>query len=231
MQGHFCMLDSKIQVMVYFVGFICLFYIKYISLLRSIGCGLYPSLCLLNTCCDQNITKYYSGTTVVGLVSKPIKAGEEVSDNYFPTAVYMEREKRRTWLRHHYMFDCECEACHADLPLVSDMSELPVNFLCQMCQLGVCHQGDDQCSQCGGSFDFEKQNKSVINLTGKISACVDSYKNSSSADPEEYYLNLQHYYAELRSLVTHPFKFLVFAEQQYLIAMKQTMGNRIISKK
>ena len=24
---------------------------------RSLGCGLYPALCLLNTSCDQNITK------------------------------------------------------------------------------------------------------------------------------------------------------------------------------
>ena len=167
----------------------------------------------------------------MGIVSKPIMAGEEVSDNYFPTAVYMERGKRRSWLHHHYMFDCECEACVNDLPLVSDMPSLPVNFLCQACHQAICHQHDIQCPQCGSSFDFDKQNKSVINLTKKISACVEAYKEASSADPEEYHLNLQHYYTQLRSLVTHPFKFLVFAEQQYLMAMKQIAGNRIISKK
>ena len=77
---------------------------------RPMGCGLYPSLCLLNTCCDQNMTKVYSGTSVTGLVAKMIRAGEEVSDNYFPTAVYMPRQERRDWLAEHFMFHCECQA-------------------------------------------------------------------------------------------------------------------------
>ena len=100
-----------------------------ILLNRSIGCGSYPSLCLLNTCCDQNITKYYVNNTVVGVVSKLIRAGEEVSDNYYPTAFYMTRDERREWLGDHFMFQCQCVACEADLPLVADMPDQPSRYL------------------------------------------------------------------------------------------------------
>ena len=62
---------------------------------------------------------------VVGVVSKLIRAGEEVSDNYYPTAFYMPRDERREWLAGHYMFHCQCDACEADMPLLANMSDQP----------------------------------------------------------------------------------------------------------
>ena len=37
---------------------------------RVVGQGLYPTLCLLNHSCDNNVTKYFSGNTVVVVASK-----------------------------------------------------------------------------------------------------------------------------------------------------------------
>ena len=96
---------------------------------RSIGCGAYPSLCLLNTSCDQNITKYHNDNVVVGLASKIIRAGEEVSDNYFPSAAYMPRDQRRDWLSQHFMFNCQCVACDQNMPLLVDMPKEAVRYL------------------------------------------------------------------------------------------------------
>jgi hypothetical protein len=38
-----------------------------------IGCGVYPALCLLNTSCEQNITKINFGNRVVAIASRPIR--------------------------------------------------------------------------------------------------------------------------------------------------------------
>ena len=41
--------------------------------MRDIGCGVYPALCLLNTSCEQNITKINIGNRVVAMASRPIR--------------------------------------------------------------------------------------------------------------------------------------------------------------
>ena len=195
------------------------------------GCGLYPSLCLLNTCCDQNMTKVYSGTSVTGLVAKVIRAGEEVSDNYFPTAVYTPRQERRDWLAQHFMFHCECQACSENLPLGEDMPEHPERFICQKCSHPDLTKNESECPGCGERFDFVKQNDNVMNLVLAFNNCVRQYQCSQRADPMDYYLSLQDLYTKLRSTVSHPYKLLVFTEQQYLKAMKQVYGNKIMARK
>ena len=183
--------------------------------MRSIGCGVYPSLCLLNTSCHQNIVKYHINNTVVGVVCKPVRAGEEVSDNYFPTAVFMIREERRQWLRDHFMFDCECNACSSDLPLVSEMPTHPVNLL---------H------SDCSSQTDLEKLSDEVSTLVLKIEKLNQQYHDDKNIDAVVFYEEIKSLYQQLTSRVSHPYKYLVMAEQLFLKAMKQIYGNKIIKK-
>ena len=74
------------------------------------------------------IMQVYDGTRVTGIAARPIRAGEEVSDNYYPSAPCVARPERRRWLAEHFLFHCECGACSEDLPLLADMPDTPVRW-------------------------------------------------------------------------------------------------------
>ena len=197
---------------------------------RSIGVGLYPSLCLLNTSCDQNISKYYENNKVVSLVCKLIRAGEEVSENYFPSSVCMEREERRRWLLDRFMFHCECQACTSNLPTTRNMPNYPVRFVCQNCLSPDLQRDSQQCRDCGQAFDVETADSKIKVLVNKILTAASSYKSSEVADPHSYYLEMKSLYCELTGLVAHPLAFLVCAEQHFITAVKQMFGSRRVTK-
>ena len=200
------------------------------SNVRSIGVGLYPSLCLLNTSCDQNMTKYYENNKVVGLVSKLIRAGEEVSENYFPSSVCMGREERRAWLQDRFMFHCECHACTADLPTTKKMPNYPVRFVCQSCLSPRLEREAVLCADCGQAFDVEAADSKIKVLVNQILAAANSYKTSNEGNPFSYYQEMRFLYSALTRLVAHPLAFLVCAEQHFLTAVKQVYGSRLITK-
>ena len=197
---------------------------------RSIAVGLYPSLCLLNTCCDQNITKYFQAGQVVGVVSKLILAGEEVSDNYYPSAVITVREERRDWLAERYMFHCECQACTANLPTTANMPNFPVSFVCEACRRPGLTRLTTACPGCARPFHVETADQKIKMIVNQILAAANKYKTSQQADPVRYYQEMKTLYTELTCLVAHPLAFLVFAEQHFLTAIKQLFGSRLITK-
>ncbi len=57
----------------------------------NVGSAVFPLLALLNHSCDQNVTKYNLGSSVVAVAARDIKRGEEVSENYFPHHAYIPR--------------------------------------------------------------------------------------------------------------------------------------------
>jgi len=197
---------------------------------RSIGCGVFPTLCLLNTSCDQNITKYNEGSKVVGIVSKPIKKGEEVSDNYYPAAPFMEKTERREWLKEHYWFQCECIACEESLPLMKDMPDHPTLFICQKCCEKNLSKEVNHCDICGNLFDYNETIKKIHEIRDRITSTVNIYFSSTRADASVLADVLKRDFTNLRNIVAHPYKFLIIAEQQYLKSIKQVFGNHIFRK-
>ena len=91
--------------------------------MRTVGDGLYPTVCLLNHSCDSNVYKYFSGDSIIVLAAKNIEMGDEVTDGYFPHVQVCPRDERRVWLAEHYMFLCQCPACEVDLPSLADISK------------------------------------------------------------------------------------------------------------
>ena len=91
-------------------------------LISNIHTGLFPTLCLLNHSCDNNVYKYFAGNTVVVVAHKNIAAGEEVTEEYFPSVQAFPRDHRRVWLMEHYWFDCGCQACDKDMPTLQTVS-------------------------------------------------------------------------------------------------------------
>lgn len=66
--------------------------------------------------------KYFAGNTVVVIAHKNIAAGEEVTEEYFPSVQAFPRDHRRVWLMEHYWFDCACQACDKDMPTLQTVS-------------------------------------------------------------------------------------------------------------
>ena len=94
----------------------------YENKVRTVGDGLYPTVCLLNHSCDTNVYKYFSGDKIVVVASKNIEMQDEVTEGYFPSVQVIPREERRLWLAEHYMFYCKCPACEVDLPPIGTIS-------------------------------------------------------------------------------------------------------------
>ena len=197
--------------------------------IRSIGCGVFPTLCLLNTSCDQNITKYHEGTKVIGVASKFIKKGEEVSDNYFPAAAFLDRTERRKWLREHYWFECECNACAQNLPLMKDLPEEPVRFVCEKCGNREITQDIVKCQDCDEAFDFSEKIQMANKIKTNITNYIKIYSSSDFSDNEKFSEKMKNEYKILQKTVAHPYQFLIVAEQQYLKSIKQVFGNRVFT--
>ncbi|XP_014249101.1 SET and MYND domain-containing protein 4-like [Cimex lectularius] len=100
---------------------------------RSIflGAGLYPTLALFNHSCEPSIIRYFEGTTVVVRAIKKIKPGEMIAENYGPIFTQMPKKERQLTLRNQYWFDCVCEPCERNWPLLDHMDPSILRFHCE----------------------------------------------------------------------------------------------------
>uniref|UniRef100_A0A1B6J8P5 Protein-lysine N-methyltransferase SMYD4 n=2 Tax=Homalodisca liturata TaxID=320908 RepID=A0A1B6J8P5_9HEMI len=95
-----------------------------------IGGAVYPTLALFNHSCNPGIVRYHKGTEVVVRAIRPIKIGEVVAENYGPIFTQVERKERQHTLRSQYWFDCKCEACDENWPILANMNPEVMRFRC-----------------------------------------------------------------------------------------------------
>ena len=74
------------------------------------GSGIFPFMSLLNHSCYSNVTHITVDNKFVTVVTRPIKAGEQIFTNYGYTYFRHTREERRQGLS-RYKFICDCIAC------------------------------------------------------------------------------------------------------------------------
>ncbi|KAJ1520536.1 hypothetical protein ONE63_003655 [Megalurothrips usitatus] len=86
-----------------------------------VGAALYPTLALFNHSCDPGVVRSFCGTTVVIHAAKGIRPGQPVSENYGFCYSNKPRPERQDALRRQYWFQCHCQACEEDWPLLRDM--------------------------------------------------------------------------------------------------------------
>ncbi|XP_046740087.1 SET and MYND domain-containing protein 4-like isoform X2 [Diprion similis] len=96
-----------------------------------IGGGVYPTVALLNHSCNPSVIRYFIGTTMVVRALRTIRPGEEVSENYGPIFTTMPLSERRRKLRLQYWFDCSCEACTNQWPLLEGIDPRILRFRCE----------------------------------------------------------------------------------------------------
>lgn len=88
---------------------------------QKYGSGLLPICSLLNHSCAPNVTRMGNDTCVVMVVRRHITPGEQLFDSYGPHHLNQKLIARQNQIRRRYAFDCTCEACQNDYPLLNDL--------------------------------------------------------------------------------------------------------------
>lgn len=93
------------------------------------GSGLFPIISYLNHSCAPNVIRVPSNGALVIMVFRTIKSGEQLFDSYIPGHVLSTLENRRSELRIPYYFECKCEACDKNWPLIEGLQKMGIaNF-------------------------------------------------------------------------------------------------------
>ncbi|XP_034945722.1 SET and MYND domain-containing protein 4-like [Chelonus insularis] len=96
-----------------------------------IGGGIFPTAALLNHSCNPGVIRYFLGTTMVVRSIRTIRAGEEICDNYGPAFMNEPKVERQRKLRMNYWFDCNCEACTYNWPILDEIDPKILRFKCE----------------------------------------------------------------------------------------------------
>lgn len=84
----------------------------------SVGCGIHPTLAMVNHSCDPNTVKVQQGGKTFLLAARQLQVGEEVLDNYgvlFYSTPRLDRWKELG-------FECQCFACANQWPMLHQLS-------------------------------------------------------------------------------------------------------------
>ncbi|XP_015599275.1 SET and MYND domain-containing protein 4 [Cephus cinctus] len=95
-----------------------------------IGGGVYPTVALFNHSCNPGVIRYFVGTTMIIRAVRTIMSGEEICENYGPIFTTTPEKERKRKLRLQYWFDCACEACTEQWPLLNEIDPRILRFKC-----------------------------------------------------------------------------------------------------
>ncbi|RZF38510.1 hypothetical protein LSTR_LSTR006105 [Laodelphax striatellus] len=79
--------------------------------------GVFTSAAMFNHDCYPSLARYFNGQTIVLQCTRPILAGEPVTENYGPIFTKKDLTERQLHLQSRYWFQCNCAACREDWPL------------------------------------------------------------------------------------------------------------------
>lgn len=93
-----------------------------------IAAAIYPFLAQFNHSCDPDTVRYFDGDRVIIRATRNIAPGEQISENYGPIFTQEPQHERQLKLKETYKFECQCEACTNNWPLLKEMQDscLPV---------------------------------------------------------------------------------------------------------
>lgn len=191
----------------------------------NLGCAIYPTLALFNHSCDHNIDKYMLGSKTVVIAAKNIKAGEEITENYFPCSALIPRQERRSWLEEHYWFNCCCTACVNNQPLTKDMPQDPVKFRCSSDDCPGLSSEGSPCHKCGltSSSTSISQAKAIVT---KVKELIAEVGEGEEKAVDTAYLKVTEEYSRLQDMVGEPYQGLAVAESAWRRMLRLNYGNK-----
>lgn len=84
----------------------------------AFGTGIYAFSSYLNHSCAPNIGKVFINDKLVMVVQRPIESGSQIFENYGFSFMTTDKKFRKFELSERYIFDCTCEACINNFPLL-----------------------------------------------------------------------------------------------------------------
>ncbi|KAG5874147.1 hypothetical protein JTB14_029457 [Gonioctena quinquepunctata] len=115
--------------------------------LKEIGAGAYSFLSLFNHSCSPNVVRHCYGSTIVLRAIQSIKKGEQCNDNYGYHHALMNKSERRNQLRKQYFFDCNCEVCLHDWPMLQELPTIKTDIEIDSDDLLGLRRGDLGCAK------------------------------------------------------------------------------------
>eukprot|EP00092_Neocalanus_flemingeri_P005382 GFUD01005799.1.p1 GENE.GFUD01005799.1~~GFUD01005799.1.p1 ORF type:complete len:667 (-),score=156.69 GFUD01005799.1:117-2117(-) len=91
---------------------------------NMIGVGVYPQASYFNHSCHPGTTRYNIGKKLVLKSLTPILPGQEVCENYGQVFYFKTKTERQKELSGRYWFECDCQACREDWPLLMENSKI-----------------------------------------------------------------------------------------------------------
>jgi len=200
----------------------------YENKMRAIGSGMYPTLALFNHSCYNNIYKFNVGKTVVAVASQTIRAGEEVTENYFPLVHVLPRPERRIWLQQYYRFDCYCRGCRANLPTLKEMYSDPTVLRCLTPRCpGKLLEDDEKCVICNNSLDKKAARASVTEVWSCMKETrLNLHSQTSFAELKILEQSVRENYNKIVRMCDMPSSLVYEAELMYWRAIRLVHGNR-----
>ncbi|XP_065351447.1 SET and MYND domain-containing protein 4 isoform X2 [Cloeon dipterum] len=90
------------------------------------GCAIYPSAALCNHSCDPNLFRATHGNYTVHRARRLIREGEILAECYKSLFIHAPLKERKAYLKTFYYFDCGCEACEKNWPMMEYLPDNPV---------------------------------------------------------------------------------------------------------
>ena len=211
--------------------------------MEPIGSAIYTSMAFLNHSCNPNTIKYWDGKRMVLMATRPIRKGDEVTDNYGMHFTTNGKHLRRKWLQvceerlkmwqyrsallqEFFWFECHCLACEKDLPLTEQLPENPTNIICpeNKCRLEMKTSGEEWLCQCGKRVG---QKQVTALLADHMRKLMETMKMEAMTG--DFMMSIKNYSNILKSLYSvaeHPWRGLVMPEQMLWKAIRMVHGNR-----
>ncbi|CRK92827.1 CLUMA_CG006457, isoform A [Clunio marinus] len=94
---------------------------------NEFGAGIFPLSSFFNHSCSPNVMRITVENKLVFIVSRPIEENEQLFVCYRNDFMETSTESRKAELRTKYNFDCVCEACIENFPLLIDIKSTSLN--------------------------------------------------------------------------------------------------------
>ncbi|CAH2035098.1 unnamed protein product, partial [Iphiclides podalirius] len=142
--------------------------------------GIYPTGALFNHECNPAVARYFDGRNIVLRATRPLAAGEIVSENYGPHFLMRNLKERQRCLACRYWFKCDCVACKEDWPTLKQMNaSAPFlrcpNISCSWKFIANQKSLPSRCSKC--SVPIERNLVKVYLET--VDSCLSKYEEGA----------------------------------------------------
>uniref|UniRef100_A0A336KY89 Protein-lysine N-methyltransferase SMYD4 n=1 Tax=Culicoides sonorensis TaxID=179676 RepID=A0A336KY89_CULSO len=162
-----------------------------------IGAAIYPFLAQFNHSCDPTTVRYFDGNRVIIRATRNIYPNEQISENYGPIFTQEPQQERKLQLKEKYKFECQCDACSNNWPLLKEMQDKSVPIKCQgnngNCgTILTCNEKITKihCSKCKHETDVLSIIKFLQTLDTKLEMGKKLFESNQINDALNTYLDL-----------------------------------------